>query len=74
MFHVYNQFDSMDLVHVSAKTEAEAIKLAIADGYLTSTLGVSESDIVAHPFSEFCQTSDFVRRINSSGVVVGGSK
>jgi hypothetical protein len=72
MFHVYNKFDSMDMVHVSAKSPEEAIKIAVADGYLTKHLGVNELDIVAHPFSSSCQTSKFVRRINSSGDVVGG--
>lgn len=74
MFHVYNKFDSMDLIHVSAINEFEAVRVAIEDGYLTNELGVKESDIVAHPFSNSCQTSGFVRHINSSGSLLGGSK
>lgn len=72
LFHVYNKFDSMDLIHVSASSEMEAIELAKKDGHLTSELGVLERDIVSSPFSSGDQTSDFIRRINSSGVECWG--
>jgi len=76
MFHVYNKFDTIDAIHVSASTAEEAIELAVKDGFLVGVLGVQERDLVAMPFSFKCQTSDFVRRINSSGVVLnkGASK
>lgn len=72
MFHVYNKFDSMDCIHVSAKTEQEAVELAIADGHLTENLGVSPSDLAAYPFSNSDQTSSFVRRINANRVIEAG--
>ena len=72
MFHVYNKFDSMDCIHVYAKTEQEAVELAIADGHLTENLGVSPGDIVAYPFSNSDQTSAFVRRISASRVIEAG--
>ncbi|AIM40775.1 hypothetical protein PR08_gp18 [Idiomarinaceae phage Phi1M2-2] len=74
LFHVYNKLDSMDLVHVSALTEQEAIEIAKADGYLTNTLDVQVDDIVAFPFSSQDQTSDFIRRLNSAGVECEGCK
>lgn len=40
LFHVYNKFDSMDCVVVTAKNATEALVLAIRDGYLTDTLSV----------------------------------
>ena len=72
MFHVYNKFDSMDCIHVYAKTEQEAINLAVADGHLTESLGVNHSDIVAYPFSNSDQTSAFIRRISASRVIEAG--
>lgn len=74
-FHVYNKFDSMDLVVVLAKSEGEAINIAINDGYLTSHLGVQVNNIAALPFSSSDQVSDRIRRITSDGHVAGtGSK
>lgn len=72
LFHAYNKFDSMDLIHVSAMTEEDALSIAIADGFLTGRLAVPEEDIVVHPFSHGDQTSDLVRRVNSSGVECWG--
>lgn len=72
MFHVYNKFDSMDCIHVYAKTEQEAVELAVADGFLTKSLAVDPSNLVASPFSSSEQTSVFVRRISASGVIEAG--
>ncbi|RPG34591.1 MAG: hypothetical protein CBB72_006870 [Muricauda sp. TMED12] len=72
MFHVYNKFDSMDCIHVYAASEQDAISIALQDGYLTDTLGVEDSDIVAYPFSRNDQTSIFVRRVNAYGVIEAG--
>lgn len=72
MFHVYNKFDSMDCIHVCAASEQDAISIALQDEYLTDTLGVEASSIVAHPFSYNDQTSAFVRRVNASGVIEAG--
>lgn len=46
LFHVYNKFDSMDCVVVTANSEAEALVLAIRDGYLTNTLAVDSFSLV----------------------------
>lgn len=35
LFHVYNKHDSMDIVHVSALTELDAVEIAIKDGFST---------------------------------------
>lgn len=72
LFHAYNKFDSLDLIHVSAMTEDDALCIAIADGFLTGALAVSKDDIVVRQFTHSDQTSDFVRRINSSGVECWG--
>lgn len=67
LFHVYNKFDSMDLVHVAAKSEDAALSLAVEDGFLTRELCVNPCNLVVLPFYAQDNTSKHVRFIK--GVV-----
>tara|TARA_R110002049_G_scaffold50333_1_gene142842 strand:- start:44 stop:253 length:210 start_codon:yes stop_codon:yes gene_type:complete len=67
LFHVYNKFDSMDLVHVAAKSEEAALSLAIKDGFLVDELCVNPCNLVVWPFCNRDNTSKYVRFIK--GVV-----
>ena len=63
LFHVYNKFDSMDLVHVAARSEAAALSIAADDGYLTGDLAIPASDLVTLPFTAKDNTSSHVKLI-----------
>ena len=66
LFHVYNKFDSMDLVHVAARSEAAALSLAADDGYLTGELAIPASDLVVLPFTTKDNTSRYVKLIRGN--------
>ena len=51
LFHVYNKFDTMDCVVVTAKSEIDALVFAIRDNYLTGTLAVNRFNLVVWPLA-----------------------
>ena len=66
LFHVYNKFDSMNLVHVAAKSEEAALSLAVEDGFLTKDLCVNPCNLVVLPFYDKDNTSKYVRFIKGA--------
>ena len=66
LFHVYNKFDSMDTVQVVANTEAEAIEIALADGYLNNKYAVCDSDVVAWAFKKDEWKNSFIPTLRAA--------
>ncbi len=71
LFRVYNKFDSMDSVVVTAQNSVEALVFAIRDGYLTNTLAVDRFSLVTLDLPSGYHVKSYDRHFKSYGRHVG---